>query len=443
MMKRTILTVLPLFLLAFEGLAVANSASDALSENPPVKSSIAVAALPEPLTLKSLMSVSDNASPQVLMQSAQQLMQQSNYQLANAKNAVKLNLMGRLGWREYAQETQDNHLLALHLGTEVYDFGKNKAAIEAARYNVDAENELLADQQNQYKLALMQSFFNVILADMQYRVDNEDMAVVYVGLDKAKDKHALQQISDVEYLKKQADYQRILLARTRSAYEQRKSRTHLANLVGQPQNLPDKLIFPSLKKYQLRKLDKLETYQAQVLAKNLQLKALKLKLKAAHQQFESVAAGDKPTVRLDAWGGKLSTYELNREGRWRVDLSVDYPLYDGGNVAASKSKARGAILALEAKIKALEEKLRDQTAQLYFQLKLASIERKQVQAYGDYADLYLDFSRALYENESTTDLGDAMVRLSKANLETVQQQFRQALAWAELDYLIGHKIDEE
>ena len=55
----------------------------------------------------------------------------------------------------------------------------------------------------------MQAFFNVILADYQYRVQNEAMAVAYVTLDKAKDRHALQQISDVNYLKLQNDYEKI------------------------------------------------------------------------------------------------------------------------------------------------------------------------------------------------------------------------------------------
>ena len=80
---------------------------------------------------------------------------------------------------------------------------------------------------------------------------------------------------------------------------------------------------------------------------------------------------------------------------------------------------------------------------IFFQIKLLDTEKKVHQAFGDYADLYLDFSRALYENESKTDLGDSFVRLSEANFNMVAWQFKQALLWMELDYLSGHNISLE
>lgn len=79
-------------------------------------------------------------------------------------------------------------------------------------------------------------------------------------------------------------------------------------------------------------------------------------------------------------------------------------------------------------------------ADIYFKLKLLATEKKVHYAFGDYADLYLDYSRALYENESRTDLGDSFVRLSQANYNMVAFEFKQALLWMELDYLLGNKV---
>ncbi|MDX1795541.1 MAG: TolC family protein [Hydrogenovibrio sp.] len=397
-------------------------------------------ALPEPLTLESLMTLPDTVNPQVLMSQAKQAQAQADYHLEEASDAVQLDVMGRLGWREYANENQDNHLLALHVGKQLYDFGKTESAKEAKLYLSQAQSDLYKDQVSQFQLSLMQGFFNVILADLQYRVDNEDMAVVYVSLDKAKDRHELKRISDVEYLKLQSDYEKILVKRTRSAYEQRRTREALANLVGQPQNLPDKLKFPGLKQIAKRDLKPLATYQQAALANNLQLQALKSKLEAAKSQMESQSADDKPVIRADAWAGKLSSYEYLREGRWRFDLTMDVPLYDGGIQSAKMSRSRAELLQAQADVKAMEQSLRDQVADIYFKLQLTQAEKKQNSVFGNYADLYLDYSRALYENEATTDLGDAMVRLSEATLQTVSTQFKQALYWAKLDYLTGQSV---
>lgn len=59
----------------------------------------------------------------------------------------------------------------------------------------------------------------------------------------------------------------------------------------------------------------------------------------------------------------------------------------------------------------------------------------------DYRDLYLERSRALYELEVTSDLGDAMVQLSEAQLFKAQTFFELAVAWAKLDSLLGSSMN--
>lgn len=419
-----------------------SSTSDQQPEAPKQKEAQVVpqTSLPEPLTLESIMNLPHNVSPQVLQSQARQQQALAKYQQSKATDGVELDLMGRLGWREYANETQDNHLLALHVGKQLYDFGKTEAAQASQLTLSDAEAESYQDQTIQFQLRLMQGFFNVILADYQYRIDNENMAVVYVTMDKAKDKHELGQLSDVEYSRLQSDYEKSYVKRMHSEYEQRRTRTDLANLLGQPQNLPDKLKFPSLKGLLKRPLKSLNDYQKAALENNLQLKSLKLKLKAAKYQLDSQSADDKPSFRVDAWGGKLSSYEYHREGRWRFDLSMDYPLYDSGSQSAKMSEARAKVMQAEADVKALEQSLRDQVADVYFKLQLNKAQRKENAAFSNYADLYLDYSRGLYENEAKTDLGDSMVRLSEASYQNIMTSFQYALDWAKLDYLTGQPV---
>lgn len=399
--------------------------------------------LPEPLTLESVMGLPENVSPQVMRAKARHAQAQARYNLQETDDNFELDLIGRLGWREYDFQTEDNHLFGLHLGKELYDFGRNDAALEAEQRLTAAQNELYQDQKIQFQIRLMQAYFNIILADFQYRIENEAMAVAYIAMDKAEDRHELKQLSDVEYLKLQSDYEKLLVKRTRASYEQRRTRTNLANLVGRPDALPDKLRFPSLDSVTSRELEELSVYQQQALANNLHLKNLKLTLQAAESRLNGESLEDMPVFRVDALGGYSSNYAYGREGRWRFDLTMDYPLYDGGVRSAKVSEARAEVQAIQAEIHQYQQSLRDQVADLYFKLQMAEAEKKQNKVFGEYSEIYLDYSRALYENESTTDLGDSMVRLSEANYQVIAQQFRQTLHWAQLDYLIGKPVQLE
>ncbi len=399
--------------------------------------------LPEPLTLESVMALPESISPQVMRAKARYARAKARYDLQETDDNFELDLIGRLGWREYDFQPEDNHLFGLALGKELYDFGRNDAALEAEKRMSAAQNELYEDQKIQFQIRLMQAYFNIILADFQYRIENESMAVAYIAMDKAEDRHELNQLSDVDYLKLQADYEKLLVKRTRASYEQRRTRTNLANLVGRPDALPDKLRFPSLESVTKRSLDDLGVYQKQALASNLHLHSLQLKLQAAESRLNGESLEDMPTFRVDALGGYSSNYAYGREGRWRFDLTMDYPLYDGGVRSAKVSEARAEVQTIQAEIHEYEQSLRDQVADLYFKLQMAEAEKKQNKVFGEYSELYLDYSRALYENESTTDLGDSMVRLSEANYQVIAQQFRETLHWAQLDYLTGKPVELE
>ena len=298
------------------------------------------------------------------------------------------------------------------------------------------------DNEQQIKIQIMQAYFNVLLADFQYRIDNEAMAIAYVGLDKAKDRLALKRMSDVDYLKIETEYEKVLVKRTRSEFRQLQTRLALANLMGLPQARPDELTLPKLKQFSKRDVGALdlERLQQQVIDSNASIQVLKQQIQAGLLEMQSKQTQSKPTISLDAWAGQLSSYPEVREGRWKIGLLMDMPLYDGGAIEAEVNQAKAKNLQLDAQIKIKEQALRDEVADIYFQLKMLKSEKSQNQKFGDYSDLYLDYSRALYENESATDLGDAMVRLSQANYNQISWQFKQALLWSKLDLLMAKPI---
>jgi outer membrane protein TolC len=291
----------------------------------------------------------------------------------------------------------------------------------------------------------MQGFFNVLLADFQFRIDDEAMAIEYVGFDKVKDRNAIGQLSDVDLLAAESSYQKALVNRMRSESRQLQSRVELVNILHQPNARPGEFTFPSLKRFAKRSLEdlSLEDLQAQVLQESPKLQAISQQLDSQKSNLESALSQGKPTVRADAWAGQLSSYPEIRGGNWRAEISVNIPLYDQGSQAAAVATSQANLAMTEAEYQQLSQSLRAEVTELYFQIKLLQAEKKQHYAFGDYADLYLDYSRALYENEAATDLGDAMVRLSQANYDLVAWKFKQALLWSQIDYLMGKKVGLE
>lgn len=398
--------------------------------------------LPTPLSLEALLQNFSQNSAQINYQQASVEQAQSLGVLNQAKNNLELNLQGRLGRREFGRENLPHNLLALHIGKVIYDFEQSNHQADADLKHYEKAQKQLQKALNLQKLEIIKSYFNVILSDFQYRVDNEAIAIEYVTYDKIKDRHQIGQLSDVDLLKAEHSYQQSLLKRSQSEQAQLKTRVQLANTLNLPSARPDELQFPNLQGFKKRSLDKqlLEQIQAAVIEQNPQVQSLRLAQAAQESLILKAMASNGPQLRADAWVGQLSSQPDLREGRWKAQLSVDVPLYDGGQTKSATAIAKAEFLKLKAQTQDLEQSLRNQVAEIYFQLKLLQTEKSVHQAFGDYADLYLDYSRALYENESKTDLGDSFVRLSQANYNMVEWQFKQTLLWLELDYLMGKHI---
>ncbi|MBF6058263.1 TolC family protein [Thiomicrorhabdus heinhorstiae] len=442
MSKSWFRVVLPLLITGgiANGLVPAVAGAEEASQDQAVTAQPVKVALPNPLTLEYLLNDFTISGPELALQKARIAQLQAETLLSN--NAFQADLQARLGRREFAEEDQPHNLLALHIGKVLYDFGRESLRQEAIAGQLSAEQSLTASVEERQKLDVMQAYFNVLLADFQFRIDNEAMAVEYVSYDKAKDFHDVGQVSDVDLLAAENRYQTILLSRSRAEQKQLQTRIQLANVIGAPNARPDELKMPDLALYLQRDAKDLEltALQGVVIQQNPQLVALNAKIQAQQSAIASAAKSGMPTIRGDAWVGSLSSYPEIREGRWRADLTLNVPIMDGGLSDLAKAQAQAKLAEYEALYQQLAQQLREQVADLYFQIKLLETEKKKHQTFGDYADLYLDYSRALYENEVSTDFGDAMVRLSQANYDMVAWRFKQALLWAQLDYLSGKPL---
>ncbi len=416
--------------------------SEALESKKPAVTSAAEAPLPNPLVLNAVLAKYSQQAPEIEIQKAKLDMALSTKDQNQVSNNLELNLQGRLARREFGEEAQPLNQFALHVGKVLYDFGRSDKQLSVDQKRVEKEQHWLETAKNRQKIALTRAYFEVLLADFQYRIDNEAMAIDYIRFDKTQDLHAVGQRSDVDFLQAEHGYQQSLLKRMQSEQAQLKTRVELANVMSRPNARPDELKLPNLSAFKARKIKgvELQSLQGQAIDNNSQSISFRKAIESQQANLQKAQASSSPTLRTDAWVGQLSSQPDIREGRWKAQVTLDVPLYDGGSEQAAVANAKAQLAKTQAEATRWHQQLRSRVADIYFQLKLLDTEKKVHQAFGDYADLYLDFSRALYENESQTDLGDSFVRLSEANYNMVEFEFKQALLWMELDYLLGKSV---
>jgi outer membrane protein TolC len=125
----------------------------------------------------------------------------------------------------------------------------------------------------------------------------------------------------------------------------------------------------------------------------------------------------------------------------RATLNLRIPLYQGGEDGAAIAGALARWHEQQARLARAELDMRQTVLDLVQELETLKVELAAARVKVNYRDLYLDRSRALYEMEVRTDLGDAMTRITEAQWLVAQAEFRMALAWARLDALGGNLID--
>lgn len=335
-------------------------------------------------------------------------------------------------------QTNNDSSIGLFVDKRLYDFGQSNAVEKAADMAIKGERISLASAQNQRRLEIMRRYFDVILADMAYLRDNEDMATAYVALDKARDRRDVGQLSDVDVLALESAYQQVRLKRYRSDNQQRRARSALAIAMNQPGHLPAILVLPELKSLS-RPIPDVETLQEIAKNKNPAILAAKARVEAAQARVVGARASDGPVL-----SGQLALSENSRSigsrDRARVGLQLNIPLSSGGAVQAAIAKEQASLRRERANLALQLTRIEQAVLDIWLELNNLKAQREQATAQLDYRELYLDQQRAQYELETQTDLGDAMVQISEAQRYLKQTEFDIAYRWAQLDALLGKKV---
>ena len=416
-------------------LLISSSVSLSLAQEEPKLSP-----LPEPLTLEYALSQLDITHPDLRINEAAIKAARAEQQQVESDRGIKSRIIGRLRWVEppsfNPDRSHDDHRLGILVDKKLYDFGRTTSHLQAAQQNIESQQILYEDTRQQRRIEIMQHYFDVVLADLQFYQFNEAMAVAFIELDKRRDRNELGQVSDIQVLEQEAEYQRIRKLRFKSQNRQRLTRARLAYILGRPGQLPDTVSRPGNLPHLLRSLQEVEILQAQAIQNSNVLRALRTRIAAAQAQLAAARAGDNPVLYGSAQANAYSKERANYD-KWRVGVQLEVPLTTGGRVDADAARQQAEIYRLQAELTAAEEQIKQTVLELWLELDALLIQRDQMRAQMDYRELSLDRSRALYELEVKTNLGDSMVRVTEAERQAVLTDFNIALTWERIDALTG------
>jgi outer membrane protein TolC len=433
-MRALLLPVL-LGLMASTGV-VAQTAADNGPAQPP---------LPDPLTLEAALDIADKVHPDVMLSAARLADAGANLLKVRSDSDATLSLSAQLRAVEPVEGLGDpsnnDSLAELSLHKRLYDFGYSEAREQAALQGLQGAEWSYLSARQQHRLAVMRAFFDVILADLLYARDNEEIAVAYIAFNKAQDKQPLGMVSDIELLRLESEFQTVRVRWTRSQTRQRLTRTRLAQLLNRPDDPPANLVMPDEPDFSA-KLPEVDQLQQQALADNPKLKALRAKVEAALQGMTAARKAYGPVIRGEV---KAGAYNREMGSRYPVQagLVFEMPLFTGRAGDAAIAKARAELAARRAELAAAELAVRQGVLDSRLGLDDVKANMEQMNVLGDYQDLYLDRSRALYQMEVRTDLGDAMVKMSTVRLQRAEVLFNGLLAQARLAALTGRLIKDK
>lgn len=405
-----------------------------------------VSAAPSPLTLQAALSAPLQQQYGVIGAEADLLGAKADQQEVRSWYDPTISIEGRLRYIQPNnvapdQDVKYDNAVGISARQRLFDFGRQSLRAEAAKLGVTGAQLHLFSVEQAQRLAILKAFFAVLLADQTYTTVNEKMAIVYVRLDKDRDRKELGMVSDYDLASMQREYENVLLARAKADAERRIARRKLAELMGTPEQIPAKLVVPKLTELFARKPPETDEAMKRALADDPGLQALHARYDSAEQSLQAARDHNAPTIYAQV-NGDYYQRELSSRDPFRAGVYIDFPLYDGRLRDSKIAKAQADRMRLSAQIAAREADLREQVTHVIEMIDVyrnAALSR--VKALENYSDLNFTRKQTLYQMEKATDLGDAMVEESAAQLERMRTTFALATYWAELASMQGRPID--
>lgn len=401
--------------------------------------------LPQPLTLQVALKYVDK-SDQYQLQLAEENLNAAIAEAGQTRsvNDLTVNLSGylrKVGVSELADpDKDDDSKVSVYVRKPLYDFGKSSGTEQLSQLNIELrqlEKDYLVEQR---EISITQKYFDVLNADNDYLRHNENMAIGFIRFDHARENKELGLASELEVLQEQSTYEVIRQNLYQSENMQRLTRVILAEELGFPDQPPSELSVPELESA-IQIKDDVEAMVQQAYKHSLLMKIRYKELAMAIQKMNS--ATDTIGPRLDA-ELEVSDYarEASTRDEWRASIYFEVPLYSGNKEHSLVNMANAQHRKALAELQKARSEIRIMVLKLWQDIKQNSVRLAGELVNQEFRDMYLDKSRAEYELEFKTNLGDAMVQFSTSRMQGYQARFALEMAWRKLEKLVGKEFLE-
>ena len=193
------------------------------------------ASLPNPLTLTEALAYAEHPHPQTDRAQLQLNIARLRLESVRATNnpQVALDAVPRAvdPTRDTAAGLEDDSFIQLRASLPIYDFGRTRSRRAAAIETVAAQELISLETVQRRKLAILQGYLNVVLADMRYAIDNELMTLAFLRFDRLQERRELfDEVSEIDVYSAESIYRDALARRAtrrcRSILESRRERYH-------------------------------------------------------------------------------------------------------------------------------------------------------------------------------------------------------------------------
>jgi outer membrane protein TolC len=401
---------------------------------------LSAAAAAERLTLDEALAAVSAAHPDRRVAESELALSRADREQAASRQDFSLSLDGSLrsGRRPDGDWKPDN-IGRIVARKPLLDFGRSSQAVAAADQEIAARQTALFNVEHLRRIDIMARYFDVLLADQQYVVDNESMTVAYLDWDKARERFELGIGSRPDLLRLEAFYQDWRERRSASLQRMRSTRQKLAHTIYRPGKLPTELVEPELKD-NARPLPEYESLLPWVIARNPRVLTLQAQAGAADARLAAVRAERNPTLDAEVIGGGYSRESTTRD-ELSAGLVFNIPLYQGRRVDARMERERAQKERSVAELEKLKLDLADTLLATLQEIEwLRDSGRPAAGKQMEYRDWALERARAEYELELKTNLGSSMAETQAAQLRHKQVEYRLALALARLEALSGGSL---
>ncbi len=402
--------------------------------------------LPTPLTLVDALSLANDSHPDLRIAWAN--VSRAGIRLREVESSYGVNTLLELQPRVASRASvsgvdfEDDSRFGLVIRKRLSDFGRSASRHVAASAAVRGEETAYQVRRNLHVLGVMEKFFTVILADLAYQAHDESMTVSYFRYKRLADRQAsFQQYTDMEVAERELAYRRAYVKRLRSDLTRRQARNSLALALGRPGELSADLAMPDLTVYARQEIPDYHELVDRVISTSPTLEVLRHRIEAAQASVDAVRKADFPVLsaEFEAWEYTDNT-SANRD-RFRANLKFVLPLFGStGTKDVRLAEAHNVLFRLQSELTSAEYVLRDRVLELLHGLEVNRAQEVAAAAHEEYRGYYQDHSRALYELELRSDLGNAQAKAAAAMLESTRVRFQRALLWTELDGLLGRPL---